>query len=472
MQLIWFRNDLRIQDNTALLAAAEHGLVVGLYIFTPGQWQAHDDAPAKLEFVRRHVEALSASLATLRIPLLIRTTGMWSEVPEVLRDICTAHDIADVHVNEEYGIHECRRDDAVRTALQNEQIGFHSYQDKLLFTPGSILNQSGKYFQVFTQFKKQCLGRLFDKLPLPDTTPPAQNLLTVVADPVPETIPGVSVAPSVIDAWDIGEDHAHAHLETFIDDRVHGYQTTRDFPALDATSRLSVYLTSGVLSVRQCLDAAIVANKGHMAEGDGGIATWITELLWRDFYHHILVGYPRVSRHQPFKMATNRIAWRNAPEDLEAWQNGQTGFPIIDAAMRQLNQTGWMHNRLRMVVAMFLTKNLLIDWRHGERWFMQHLIDGDLAANNGGWQWSASTGTDAVPYFRIFNPVSQSKRFDPDGAFIRKWVPELASVDDKHIHEPHSAKDKRYAHLAYPQPMVDLAASRARALDAFANLAA
>jgi deoxyribodipyrimidine photo-lyase len=259
-------------------------------------------------------------------------------------------------------------------------------------------------------------------------------------------------------------------LQTFIEHRIRNYQTTRDFPGLDATSRLSVYLTSGILSVRQCLHAAIVANQGHMAEGDGGIATWISELIWRDFYHHILVGYPRVSRHQPFKLATNRIAWRDAPEDLHAWQTGQTGFPIIDAAMRQLNQTGWMHNRLRMVVAMFLTKNLLIDWRHGERWFMQHLIDGDLAANNGGWQWSASTGTDAVPYFRIFNPVSQSKRFDPDGEFIRQWVPELARVDDKHIHDPHSAKDKRYAALAYPQPIVDLPASRERALDAFGNL--
>lgn len=470
MQLIWFRTDLRVEDNTALLAAADNGLVVGLYLFTPKQWQTHDDAPNKIEFIRRHIATLSASLAALNIPLLIRTTGLWQDVPALIGDICREHDIADVHVNEEYGINEVVRDQAVAQTLKQSGIGFHSYQDKLLFTPGSILNQSGKYFQVFTQFKKNCYSRLYERLPLPDVTPPAQQSVSIQSDPVPTSVPGINSNPDIVDQWEIGEAAAQQQLARFAEKRMQQYHATRDIPSLDATSHLSVYLTSGILSVRQCLHAAVVANSGNLAEGDNGIATWINELLWRDFYHHILVGYPRVSRHQPFKLATNKITWRDAPEDLLAWQQGKTGFPIIDAAMRQLLHTGWMHNRLRMVVAMFLTKNLLIDWRHGERWFMQHLIDGDLAANNGGWQWSASTGTDAVPYFRIFNPVSQSQRFDPEGAFIRKWIPELRSVNDKLIHDPHSAKDKRYTHLDYPQPIVDLSASRQRALDMFGSI--
>jgi deoxyribodipyrimidine photo-lyase len=470
MQLIWFRTDLRVEDNTALLAAADNGLVVGLYIFTPEQWQTHDDAPNKIEFIRRHIATLSASLAALNIPLLIRTTGLWQDIPALMSDICREHDIADVHVNEEYGINEVVRDQAVAQTLKQSGIGFHSHQDKLLFTPGSILNQSGKYFQVFTQFKKNCYSRLYERLPLPDVTPPAQQSASIQSDPVPTSVAGIKSNPSIVDQWEIGEAAAQQQLARFAEKRMQQYHTTRDIPSLDATSHLSVYLTSGILSVRQCLHAAVVANSGNLAEGDNGIATWINELLWRDFYHHILVGYPRVSRHQPFKLATNKITWRDAPEDLLAWQQGKTGFPIIDAAMRQLLQTGWMHNRLRMVVAMFLTKNLLIDWRHGERWFMQHLIDGDLAANNGGWQWSASTGTDAVPYFRIFNPVSQSQRFDPEGVFIRKWIPELRSVNDKLIHDPHGAKDKRYAHLDYPQPIVDLSASRQRALDMFGSI--
>ena len=184
---------------------------------------------------------------------------------------------------------------------------------------------------------------------------------------------------------------------------------------------------------------------------------------------HILFDYPQVSKHLPFKANTQKIVWRDAPEDLIAWQQGQTGIPIVDAGMRQMLKTGWMHNRVRMICAMFLSKNLLIDWRLGEAWFMQHLIDGDLAANNGGWQWCASTGTDSVPYFRIFNPISQSQKFDADGNYIRKWVPELAHLDAKQIHEPY-AKNKMLK-LNYPKPIVDLKSSRIRAIEAFKNLA-
>ncbi|HAL67580.1 MAG TPA: deoxyribodipyrimidine photo-lyase, partial [Pseudomonas sp.] len=228
-------------------------------------------------------------------------------------------------------------------------------------------------------------------------------------------------------------------------------------------------LAAGVISPRQCLHAALAHNRGEFDSGSSGVQTWINELLWREFYKHILTGYPQVSRHRAFRAHTEALPWRNAPKEFEAWQQGRTGFPIIDAAMRQMLATGWMHNRLRMLTAMFLSKNLLIDWRLGERHFMRHLIDGDLAANNGGWQWSASTGTDSVPYFRIFNPVSQSQRFDPKGRFIRQWVPELQDIDDKNIHDPGKCHGLIDANL-YPSPIVDLHSSRQRALQAFKEL--
>ncbi|ERI52767.1 hypothetical protein N878_17765, partial [Pseudomonas sp. EGD-AK9] len=214
---------------------------------------------------------------------------------------------------------------------------------------------------------------------------------------------------------------------------------------------------------------ALRANRGEFDSGNPGAVTWINELLWREFYKHILVGYPRVSMHRAFRQETEALPWRDAPDELAAWQQGRTGLPIVDAAMRQLRATGWMHNRLRMIVAMFLTKNLLIDWREGERFFMRQLIDGDLAANNGGWQWSASTGTDAAPYFRIFNPISQSQKFDPDGHFIRHWVPELAGLNKRDIHDP-AALGGLLAPAGYPRPIVDLARSRERALAAFKHL--
>ncbi len=212
------------------------------------------------------------------------------------------------------------------------------------------------------------------------------------------------------------------------------------------------------MSIRQCLQALFRAEHGNFHLTNEGQQTWLDELLWREFYQHILFDFPHVSKHIPFKKDTQKIKWSHNPEHLAAWQTGQTGIPIIDAGMRQLLKTGWMHNRVRMITAMFLCKNLLIDWRVGEQWFMEHLIDGDLAANNGGWQWCASTGTDAVPYFRIFNPIAQSKKFDPNGDYIRQWVEELAHLDNKAIHEPYSTKTN--TQLNYPKPIVDLKETR------------
>lgn len=469
-QLIWFRNDLRIQDNTAFDAALHAGPTVALFIISPQQWLAHNDAPCKIDFLLRNLAELQKRLATLNVPLLIRIAGHWQQAPEVIAQLCQEHTISAVHVNTEYGVNESQRDAAVGTYLVDQGVLFHSHLDQLLFKPGSILTQSGTFFKVFSQFKKTCYKQLYDYIPECLAPPKAQAPGGIVSDPVPTSVNGFSAAPTKLQAlWPAGEQAAQQRLHAFTDEAISDYLEHRDFPAQAGTSQLSAYLVAGVISIRQCLHAALAANQGEFDSGKSGVVTWINELLWREFYNHILVGYPKVSRHRAFKTQTEALPWRHAPQDLLAWQQGLTGFPIIDATMRQLLATGWMHNRLRMVVAMFLTKNLLIDWREGERFFMQHLIDGNLAANNGGWQWSASTGTDAVPYFRIFNPISQSKRFDPNGDFIRHWLPELKHLSAKEIHQP-KLQAGLFGATDYPKPIVDLAASRERALSAFKNL--
>jgi deoxyribodipyrimidine photo-lyase len=300
--------------------------------------------------------------------------------------------------------------------------------------------------------------------------PAAQTPLAISSDLIPSNVTGFETPGDSLRAlWPAGEREACRRLDSFADAQIDYYKNERDFPAKPGTSQLSAYLAAGVISPRQCLHAALHSNQGEFESGKVGAVTWINELLWREFYKHILVGYPRVSRHRAFRPETEALAWRDAPEELAAWQEARTGLPIIDAAMRQLLETGWMHNRLRMVVAMFLTKNLLIDWREGERFFMRHLIDGDLAANNGGWQWSASTGTDSAPYFRIFNPLSQSEKFDGEGVFIKHWLPELAGLNKKEVHNPANLGGL-FGVADYPSPIVNLSTSRQRALAAFKNL--
>ncbi|WP_095181659.1 deoxyribodipyrimidine photo-lyase [Pseudomonas sp. Irchel 3F6] len=470
MQLIWLRSDLRQRDNTALAAAAARGPTVAVYLLSPQQWLAHDDAPCKVDFWLRNLRELSQSLGALNIPLLIRSAPHWDQAPAELLKLCRQLKIEAVHVNEEYGVHESRRDETVAETLQAEGIEFHSYLDQLLLKPGTVLTKTGTYFQVFSQFRKVCYERLHRSMPALVKAPGKQAALDIASDAIPEAVKGFATPSESLRAlWPAGEQEARRRLDTFTDAQIDYYRSERDFPAKPGTSQLSAYLAAGVISPRQCLHAALQSNQGEFESGKVGAVTWINELLWREFYKHILVGYPRVSRHRAFRPETEALAWRDAPEELKAWQEARTGLPIIDAAMRQLLETGWMHNRLRMVVAMFLTKNLLIDWREGERFFMRHLIDGDLAANNGGWQWSSSTGTDSAPYFRIFNPLSQSEKFDAEGVFIKRWLPELAGLNKKEVHNP-AAAGGLFGVAGYPAPIVNLSTSRERALTAFKNL--
>lgn len=472
--LIWFRADLRTTDNTALHHActdanSNSGAVIAVFNIAPDQWLDHDDAPIKVYFRLRTLRALQQQLTALNIPLKIITTTTWQALPQALIALARKHNCSAIHANAEYEWNERQRDADVAELASNNNIAFQLHTDQTLYTPGSIRTGEDRPYTVYSPFKRNIYKRFLDgDRPASRPTPAPQQPTNIPHDPIPDSVEHFDTAADQPDRYPAGEHIAQQALSAFISNGITTYKDTRDFPALNSTSKLSHHLAAGSLSPRQCLFAALDANQGSIDKHSKHIVHWISEVLWREFYKHILISHPRVSRHQPFKLATNAIQWSDNQDHFIAWTQGRTGVPFVDAAMRQLNATGTMHNRLRMVTAMFLTKQLFIDWRNGERYFMQHLIDGDLAQNNGGWQWSASTGTDAAPYFRIFNPTSQSKKFDPDANYIRHWIPELASLDNNTIHEPHA--NPLYAPGNYPAPIINHTQAREHAINAFKAL--
>ena len=475
-QLIWFRQDLRVRDHAALWHACQQGPSIGLVILSPEQWKIHHDAPIKINFYLSQLQQLKKELEQLNIPLIIQVIPYWKDIADYICELTQQLHIENVYSNIEVGVNELKRDKTVQQALNQQGKELFLFHDRTIFPLRSIRNQSQQPYQVFGAFKKACYSKL-DISGLPQCYPipekqkakpePDSNIKSLSLEDV-EKIFDSSISKDQQNLWPTGEDFALEQLDLFIEDHLSNYKLERDFPNVKATSQLSPYLNLGILSIRQCLQALFRAEHGNFHLTNEGQQTWLDELLWREFYQHILFDFPHVSKHIPFKKDTQKIKWNHNPEHLTAWQSGQTGIPIIDAGMRQLQKTGWMHNRVRMITAMFLCKNLLIDWRIGEQWFMEHLIDGDLAANNGGWQWCASTGTDTVPYFRIFNPIAQSKKFDPNGDYIRQWVDELAHLDNKVIHEPYSSKTP--LQLNYPKPIVDLKETRMKAIETFKSI--
>jgi deoxyribodipyrimidine photo-lyase len=454
--LVWFRADLRTLDNAALSAARARGSVVGVFTITPEQWREHDWACVKVEFILRTLDALSRELAKFNIPLLIETAPSFQQVPALLASLAQRHSCDALHFNKEYEVNERVRDERVTAACLDAGVQVRAFTDQVLVEPGEVRTGDDRFYTVFSPFKRS-LYKVLERSGVELFPGPRRQADTgIAASPVPENVPGFrsSVDPSL---WPAGEHEASRRLAAFVRDRIRPYKKMRDYPGIDGTSALSPYLCVGAISPRQCVRAALDANQGRYDAGDEGIVHWISEVAWREFYKHILIGFPRVCKHRPFRVETSRIRWNDHPEHFAAWCEGRTGMPIVDAAMRSLVATGWMHNRLRMVVAMYLTKDLFLDWRLGERFFMQNLVDGDLGPNNGGWQWSASTGTDAAPYFRIFNPVSQSRKFDSDGEFIRRWVPELRELDggeDGPIHDPSEMPSLLRRTIQYPAPLV------------------
>lgn len=473
---MWFRADLRTADNPALNHACSRAVsprgVMGVFTICPEQWRTHDWSAVKVEFIRRTLVGLKRDLWKLNIPLKVIVEETFESVPSALLELARKHECAVLVYNREYEVHEAARDEAVNALFVKNGLDVRAFTDQVLVPPGSIRTSAGDFYSVYTPFRKKWLS-IVEEGGLPPVLPAPKRLESRGAsggDDIPDDIQGFDGGGFSCELWPIGEQAGQTRLQQFVNQGLEDYASARDVPAMPGTSQISPYLAIGALSVKQCLAAAREANGGSLNGGRTGAAVWIGELIWREFYRHVLVGWPRVCRHQPFRERTDAIAWRTDEADFSAWCAGRTGVPIVDAGMRQLNATGWMHNRLRMIVAMYLTKGLLIDWRWGERYFMQHLIDGDLASNNGGWQWSASTGTDASPYFRVFNPYTQSRKCDPDATFIREWVKELRDIPAKKVHDPTKWDDEMRDGLDYPRPLVDHADARARVIAAFKAL--
>ncbi len=497
--LVWFRADLRIHDHPALTEATQVSTrgVIALYVLSPTEWKSFDYAAARIDQMLRTLAGLSRDLERLNISLLIRTAASADEIPRLILDIATRHECDRLSFTPEYELNESRRDEIVTNLFTKSGREVRAHHHAVLARPGTIRTGAGEAYKVFTPFKKALIARLAESPELLEATPTPkkQASIPMLPDPVPPSITGFEFTPTPLDKLQLaspdaafhpfpaGEPAAKSQLDHFVVNRVRDYADARDIPSIDATSRLSPHLALGTISPHACIRAAIDASLNRNATAatlasatasKSGPSTWISEVIWREFYIHVMSLFPRVCMHRAFDHATESIEWDDNHAFLEAWKQGRTGVPIVDAGMRQLRTTYWMHNRVRMVTAMFLAKNLFLDWRLGEQHFMSHLVDGFLASNNGGWQWSASTGTDAAPYFRIFNPVSQSRRFDPEGDYIRRWVPELRGLSADAIHDPWNDKSGKassgglFATSAYPsRPIVDLSTTRARAIEAF-----
>jgi deoxyribodipyrimidine photo-lyase len=472
--LVWFRSDLRVADNRALYHACKAATkgVVAVFAICPQQWREHDWADIRADFVLRNLGHLQAALADLNVPLRLLTVDRFDDVADALIQLADRLRCDALHFNREYEANECRRDAEVGRRFESAGREVFDYDDQVILPPASVRTRAGKPYQVFTPYRRAWLAALEREpgvAPLP--APKRQPAQPTRSDPLPARLSGFSAAAGS-ELWPAGEVAARKRMRDFVKRGLNAYDTQRDLPGVDGTSRLSPYLTSGVISPRVCLRAAraAAAEQRGSRRKHAGPETWITELVWREFYKHLLVDFPRLSRSRAFRPETEEIPWRSDEDDFAAWREGRTGYPIVDAAMRQLNQTGWMHNRLRMITAMFLTKHLLIDWRRGEQYFMRQLVDGDLAANNGGWQWSASTGTDAVPYFRVFNPSAQSRRYDPHGEFIRRFLPELRDVPTALLHDPTALARHRPSAIDYPAPICEHASARQRAVETFARV--
>lgn len=464
--ICWFRRDLRISDNSALNAALRSGArVVPLFVFDRALLNSPFAGTPRLSFMLGALQSLDASLRELGSGLVIRQ----GEPGDVLSRAVREFEAEVVYSNRDYSPYARRRDETVRAALP---VPVRMVDDTALRAPGEVLKADGAPYTVFTPFMRQ--WRDLPPPPRPETQPVPSGAFFRGEPLVYGTIPSLDDlgrAPTLA-VPAASETVAQQRLNAFVNGPIFAYDDLRNALVSDpfaaekptATSTLSPYLRFGMLSPRQAYWAAQDTLESAVdATARNSVITWINELIWREFYIHILYHFPHVMRGN-FRPEYDALQWRDAPDELAAWQEGRTGFPIVDAAMRQLRAIGWMPNRARMIVASFLTKDLLINWREGERHFMQWLIDGDPAANNGGWQWAAGTGTDAQPYFRIFNPVSQSKRFDPDGDYIRHWVPELRDVLAPAIHTPWQMQPPP---ADYPAPLVDHNIAHERTLAAF-----
>jgi deoxyribodipyrimidine photo-lyase len=486
--LVWLRRDLRVHDNTALHHALVRARQVWVcFVFDSDILAALPRADRRVEFLLHSAQALDQRLRELAMSagvaqpagLLVQHGAARQAVPALAAALGVEAVFAS-HDDEPYAL---QRDTAVRGSLAERGVAMHTMKDHVVFERREVMTLGGTAYSVFTPFKNAWLKRLQGSEGATALQAHPVETLAAALAPQPATPPAGTAMPGLASLgfeptnlqslrFLPGEAGGQTLLQEFLAERIDDYADTRDFPAVKGPSYLSTHLRFGTVSIRQLAREAWQRSQA----GSRGAATWLSELIWRDFYHQILHHHPQVVG-QAFKPEYERISWaRGASAEalFKAWCQGQTGYPIVDAAMAQINQTGYMHNRLRMVVASFLTKDLGLDWRWGEAYFATHLNDFDLAANNGGWQWAASTGCDAQPYFRIFNPVSQSRKFDPQGRFIRRYLPQLASLPDDALHAPWEARPVDLAAAGielgrdYPKPVVDHAQAREQTLARYA----
>jgi len=461
--LHWFRNDLRLDDNRALARAAEAAdELLLVFVFDDHLLAGDAVGPARVRFLQDCVARLAQALERRGQVLAVRRGHPEAWIPEWARRARVDR----VYWNRDASPYAKRRDGAIAHILEARGVAVVTCKDRVIFENDEIRSQQGKSYAVCTPYRNAWWKRYGvhpqERL-APLRLPPPVRGIAAGRTPSPRALgfPETTIALPTG-----GESAAKRRLTRFLEHGVAGYAERRDRPGVDGTSKLSPYLRFGALSIRRCFLHAEEVAAEHPA-ASVGVRKWLDELVWREFYAAILERHPRVLRGA-FQAHYDALRWDNDVEHFAAWCEGRTGFPFVDAGMRQLRATGWMHNRARMVVASFLVKDLLIDWRWGERFFMQWLVDGDPASNNGGWQWSASTGTDAQPYFRVFNPVRQGERFDPDGSYVRHWIPELAAIAGRAVHRPW---DDPLAAPRYPRPIVDHARQRVRALRRFEAIA-
>lgn len=468
--LVWLRRDLRDDDHAALYHALKrHTQVYVAFVFDTDILDAlSDKQDRRVEFIWESVRQLQQSLQALGGDLIVLHGRASVEIPR----LADALKVTDVYANKDYEPVAIARDEAVAATLSQQSRQLHLFKDQVLFEQSEVMTQAGKPYGVFTPYKNAHLAKLnayyLKAYPVKKYS---HHLASVKPEPMPTleqmgfqrtNLAEMRLPTGMVGAQQLFADFLH---------RIDHYHDARNFPAIKGVSYLSVHVRFGTISIRQLAHAAWQLTQA----GNEGAVIWLNELIWRDFYFQVLFHRPDLQQGRAYKPEYDALPFPNNEAWFSAWCDGRTGFPIVDAAMRQLNQTGYMHNRLRMVVASFLVKDLLIDWRWGERYFAEKLIDFDFAANNGGWQWAASTGCDAQPYFRIFNPQSQSEKFDAQGKFIRKYVPELTALSDQQIHAPWAEKfhkkglfDKGLS-LDYPPPVVDHAQQREQALHLYKN---
>ncbi len=477
--LMWFRRDLRLADNPALSAAVErHERLIALYIHDPEAEAPWSPGAASAWWLHHSLEALDEQLRKQGGQLLIAC----GDALPILRKLIADCQISAVYWNRLYEPALIARDKQIKQALKDEGLTVESFNGNLLFEPWQIQNGSGQPYRVFTPYWRSLQAGLLQQIregrsPLKSPS----NMVFARADAI-QTVDSLALLPKLdwdagfAEHWKPGEKQAESKVAAFIETDIEHYGGLRDRPDQDGTSGLSAALHFGEISPFRLMALAETQAAGSSAPGAiANTEQFVRQLGWRDFAHHLLYHFPHTA-DSPLNERFESFSWRDPRDyaaDLAGWQRGRTGIPIVDAGMRQLWHCGWMHNRVRMIAASFLCKNLLIPWQEGARWFWDTLVDADLANNSMGWQWVAGSGADAAPYFRIFNPVLQSKKFDPDGHYLRRWIPELSDLDSKAIHAPWQSSEAQLAKAglklgeAYPLPMVDLGLSRKRALNIY-----